>query len=52
MKSYINIRDTNITLVQHMFITIFNFLVLDTKQLEGQTRIPSVEEKNENLNEP
>jgi hypothetical protein len=35
-----------------MLNTIFNFLVLDTKPLEGQTRIPSVEEKNENLNEP
>jgi hypothetical protein len=34
-----------------MFISIFNFLVLDTKQLEGQNRIPNVEEKNENLNE-
>ena len=40
-----------VIVVQHMFISIFIFLVLDTKPLEGQIWITNVEEENEKKTE-
>jgi hypothetical protein len=50
LGKFINLIDTNITLVQHMWPSIFNFLNITRSQTDGKTniKVSNFEEINKN----